>query len=242
MADYYSVLYTLRDWESGGLGIERLLSYFIGRDLKSTAKASVDAIVASLDDLVPWPASNAAMRRCAYRLSANKDRIRDGFPAEHAPLTVPTDWVIAQIVGIEQVRKPDREPRLAIAYRLLTGRLAGRQYRTEVKRTVARGIYGTLTGWPRKCSFETPKLLVGLQCVLSIGLYDQKLVSEHMGISKSLRAANVKLTRSRVRKLASCPHGSQLDCVLCPVGVNECDRSMQVTATQLLKGRNAHVR
>lgn len=214
----------------------RILSCVIAKKLGLNHQlASIDAIAASLDDVFGGkPPSIQVIHRCAYRLAANEDLIRQGIAVPYNPMTVPEYWAISEIVGFERVKK-EKEWRLKIAYRILTGRLAGRRFIDTVKPHVAQVIYGVCTGYPRKCPYTTPRQLMFMKCALQISLHESRYTCEHIGISKTLRSANVKLTRSRFRNISTCPFGSALDCVNCPVGMNECDRSVHGIKTNLIR-------
>lgn len=213
----------------------RILSSMLARQLGLTNQIkSIDAIAASMDDIFgPSPPTPVSIHRCAYRLSANVDLLKQGISVPYAPMTVPPYWTIGEIVGFERV-KTSKEWQLKIAYRILTGRLAGRRFIDTVQPHVGKVIYGVCTGYPRKCGYQTPRQLMFLKCALYLSLHESRYECEQIGISKSLRAANVKLTRSRFRNISTCPFGSSLDCVNCPVGMNECDRSVHGIRTSLI--------
>lgn len=213
----------------------RALSYVVSRKLKLTSKACIDAVAASLDDVIKMEkVSSAVIRRCARRLAVNVNRLAQGWSCPYAPMTVPEHWAMCEIEGFERFKK-GQEWRVKIAYRILTGRLAGRRYIDVMKSQAVSFLYGVCTGYPRKCGYQTPRQLMFLRCVLRLSMHDESINCVGYGITKPFRASNIKLTRSRVRNISTCPFGSALDCVNCPVGSNECNRSVLSISTHLVR-------
>lgn len=198
----------------------------------------VSAIAASLSDLEKTPGSHAVKRRVAYRLAANIDRLKKGWPCPPGDVATGV-YVAAKIVGIESCTDAGGTHSFwRVAYRVLSGRSAGLQLIDRFSLTAARAIYMVLTGWPRKCSPHSTLLLVGLECALQLKREMGEIKVDALGISRSQRTRNVKLTKQRFRLNADCPLGFGVDCADCVIGQSECDRSVHFVDTNYTSGDN----
>lgn len=192
------------------------------------------ADLTGLDDL-----SAQQINATSYRLAANKDNLKKGWAVPPDPNMLALDTVIAEVQGVRKNEENGRvRGALQIGLKLLTGKLAGKTYRHNCSWKTGTYLYGICTGFPRKAAYQSPKQLVGLRVGMSIGWEDSSFVLEKFVISKSVRSSNVKLARSRSRDIADCPFNQQIDCLFCRVGRNECPRSVNTKATQLIQKRN----
>jgi len=151
------------------------------------------------------------------------------------PAVVPEAWehaIIADVVHVQHVLRA--KPRISLAYRILSGPVAGVQVLENANASFGSVLFRLCAGYPRGVRYETPLQLIGLRLGVSLGNAGGRLAVKGHDISSGLVPVNAKLTRSRLRVLAVCPFGGTVDCVLCPVGRNECKRSMNPESTQLI--------
>ena len=217
-----------RGWLAGELA--KVIGQEVGRPQK--------AIRASIDDLYDsYPPSQATVRRVAYRLAANKKRLMQGFASLGKTNYVAPHWARAKICGVEFIPKPYRQQTyLYVAWRVLSGRLAGEQIIERVSIKSAWAVLRMAVGWRNRIPRVTPKQLMYLEAALVIDTNDDGSIRiEKRGITQAMRSSNVKLTKQRSRNHNPCPYGRRADCWQCPVGINECDRSVVPLPTNRLK-------
>jgi len=184
------------------------------------------AISASLSDLSKFPREHSVKRRAAYRLAANIDRLKKGWPCPPGDVTADT-YAAAVIIGLEpQLDAGGSRSFFRVAYRVLSDRAAGSQLIDRFSPSAAKAIYMSLTGWPRKCSPYSPLLLVGLECAVQLKREMGEIKVVSVGVTRSQRTRNAKFTKTRFRVHADCPFGFGVDCADCAIGQSECDRSV----------------
>lgn len=196
----------------------------------------VAAIGPSLSDLSQNYDNTAVKRRCAYRLAANADRLASGWACPAGDYAA-GELCAATVTGVEAVLDAGGSRyRHSVAYRVLSGRAAGSQVIDSFPQNVLKAIYGQLTGWPRDCRPYNSQLLVGMRLAITLKRDMGVIKADKIGVTRSQRASNVQLTRSRFRSHHDCPVGFGIDCVHCRVGVSECRLSVLPIDTNLLTG------
>jgi hypothetical protein len=194
------------------------------------------AISASLSDVEKSPQSAAVRRRAAYRLAANINRIRRGWPCPPGDVAV-GEFVAAKLIGIAATMDAGGTRSFyRVSYRVLTGRAAGMQVLDRFSVRAAPAIFYLLVGRLRKCSPFSPLLLGGLECAIRLTKEMGEVKVKEVGVSRSQRSRNAKLTKRRFRAHADCPVGFGVDCANCVVGQSECALSVHYTVTHYLAG------
>lgn len=193
------------------------------------------AAMSSLDDLESIASSDVRLRRAAYRLAVAIPKIKKGWAMPSVVNSSPPSWHVALVTDFAWEKSDKKPDQLKIAMRLLTGDGASRQVLYPLSRAACRWFYGTLTGFPRRCPYETPLQYVSLHCLLLVGWDSDEYTIDKVGVSKRLRGDNVKLTRSRFRKIAKCPFLRPYDCHHCSIGMNECERAVVTSDTNQIE-------
>lgn len=222
--------------QGGRLDVDRFAAQ-VAEILKLNTNTVRLAVMTSVED-EPLQ-TESQVRRAMYRLAANFKRLRRGLACPLQTENVGVHWARAWIAGMEALpQQQGREMRMKLAFRVLSGPLAGSQVYDICRVKAAAAIYTTLTERPRRCRYQTPWQLTQLRCVLLLSMAGGDSRIDKVTVTAAMVAANAKLTRLRSRQLHRCPFGRSHDCAACPVGMNECGLSVIPLDTKLLQRKD----
>lgn len=176
-------------------------------------------------------------RRTMHRLAANKLLLQRGVAAPVNPRLLKPQWAVAIVKDVKLLDEPGSDGNPArIRWLIYSGPLAGKRFTQHIKHDTDGEIYQNCAGKPRKCPYESPKQLLNMRAALLLGFSEGDFVfDEQLGITRKLRSHNVELAHQRSRAYEGCQFRVPVDCVHCHVGVNECERSLNKSPTELVK-------
>ena len=206
---------------------------FIGRSIGLQTRKQYDAVLTSMDDVFDKELTPQRIRKCAYRLAVNLDRLTQGLAVPAKPYGVEQHWCRGVISSFEFFTDNDK-PRVKLAFRIWNGPLATRQHVTSHSKSFLNMLYGLCTGFPRKCGYRSPYQLIRMQLAMNLSVHEGKVLCHRLAVSKSQRTENASLARKRQRNCYACPLGFAVDCIACKVGPNECDRSVRTITTNFI--------
>jgi hypothetical protein len=166
-----------------------ILASALAKALRLGKTHQVLAVASSLDDLPCGDTvDDKQIDLLAYRLAANRGRLANGVAVPFNQTGVGSHWARVEIVGCG----PSKDKRkFRIAYKILSGPLAGRSWTTSMPRGCSRLLYMIITGGGvRGCSYRNPIQLVGAALVLKIGRSGAEISSSQFAVTKSYRDNN----------------------------------------------------
>ena len=210
----------------------------LGRLLNINTRMGRIALLLSIQSELKQSLSDVDVLRMSYRLSANKETIASGRAADYSPQLVPLHWAVSEVCRLEKSTNSRGRKVLSVTFKILSGPLAGRRYVHQSSWKWGKYLWGLATGFPMKCRYLSPKQLFGFRYGLRLCLYNEDMQCKEWGVSKSLRAKNTKLARSRVRAISPCPFKKQIDCIACSATRKDCSLAVIGNKTPAEKSKD----